>query len=296
MTKDKLMILAIFCISLASCGNGKSNNIKNNIQVLDKDTIINIPIGRDTVLIFDYDTNFKVETSIFYPQPETKPIGIILMLHGWNLPADEWCEKTSFCEKALKQGYVLIVPDYNKSNYSLAVYPETREEYRKYPTLTWMIDTQIPAIQKMTGLLKPGQNNLVAGISTGARGATLLAYYKPDLFKAAASLSGDFDITKMQTEFLYKAFFGNYENFAERWKKECFAFECKNYSVPTYIGHGESDNVSPVEQSKMMYDSIQLNNPELKITGNFPAGKGHNYDYWESETDNILDFFGNIEK
>lgn len=294
MIKKIFLILAISSVIFASCTNSNSsnsNNKENNQKTVVSDSSSYIPVGKDTVIIFDYDPDFKVKTVITYPKPEVKICGVILMLHGWNLPAAEWCQKTSFCTKALEQGYVLIIPDYNKSNYSLEVYPETRSEYRKYPTLTWMMDIQIPEIQKTIGLLKPGQNNLVAGISTGARGATLLAYYKPDIFKAAASLSGDFDIMKMQDEFLYKAFFGNYSEFADRWGKECFANHCNNYKVPTYIGHGEADKVSPVQQSKMMYDSIAKNNPNLLIRGNFPPGAEHNYNYWESETDAILDFF-----
>ncbi len=154
-----------------------------------------------------------------------------------------------------------------------------------------MLETHIPSLQETFGILLPNQNNNVAGISTGGRGATLMAYYKPDVFKNCASLSGDFDITMMQDEFLYKAFMGNYTNYTDRWKEECFAYDCENYLVPTYIGHGQVDNVSPVIQSTMMYDSIKAHHPELKLIGNFPEFSSHNYDYWESETDAVLDFF-----
>ncbi|HOZ31195.1 MAG TPA: hypothetical protein PLL66_09780 [Bacteroidales bacterium] len=40
-----------------------------------------------------------------------------------------------------------------------------------------------------------------------------------------------------------------------------------------------------------MYDSIHKYHPELKLVGNFPDYAGHNYDYWESVTDKVLDFF-----
>ena len=29
--------------------------------------------------------------------------GTFLVLHGWNLPADDWCTKTSLCSKVLKK-------------------------------------------------------------------------------------------------------------------------------------------------------------------------------------------------
>lgn len=290
--KIYILIITVFAILFAISCKNSTNGTTNNTLLTDSTEIKKIiPHRNDTIIAQKYDCCFIVSTIIDYPEKDIEIKGTILMLHGWNLPATEWCEKTSFCEKALAEGYVLIIPDYNKSNYALELYPQTRADYQKYPTITWMMDFQIPYFQETFGLLKPGQNNLVAGISTGARGATLLAYYHPEIFKGAASLSGDFDITAMQDEFLYYAFFGQYSDFPERWRNECFAYDCQNYKVPLYIGHGESDNVSPVIQSKAMYDSIKKYQPELKLIGNFPSAAGHNYDYWESETDNVLDFF-----
>ncbi|MDD3740518.1 MAG: alpha/beta hydrolase-fold protein [Bacteroidales bacterium] len=292
MDKAIILSLTIMIISLFACNNKEHKvNEKKSDTNKTQNLIVEIPQGSDTVLTYKYDCCFIVTTNIMYPDTETDLIGCILMLHGWNLPADEWCAKTTFCEKALKQGYVLIIPDYKKANYTLEIYPQTIADYQKYPTITWIMETQIPDIQNQLGLLKPGQNTMVAGISTGARGATLLAYYMPELFKGAASLSGDFDITSMQDEYLYYSFLGHYSDFPERWKKECFAYDCNNYVVPTYIGHGKADNVSPYIQSKAMYDSIHKYHPELKLVGNFPDYAGHNYDYWESETDKVLDFF-----
>lgn len=289
-----IFILATLFV-VTGCNSNGSTSTKSEKCDSTKSKIAVIDRSNDTIISHKYDCCFIVTTIVKYPEKDTKIKGTILMLHGWNLDANEWCEKTTFCENALKQGYVLIIPDYKKSNYALEIYPQTRADYQKYPTLTWILETQIPNIQETLSLLKPGQNNLVAGISTGARGATLLAYYRCELFNGAASLSGDFDITAMQDEFLYYAFFGQYKDFPDRWEKECFAYDCRNYVVPLYIGHGVADKVSPVNQSKAMYDSIKKYQPNLKLTANFPEVAGHNYDYWESETDNILNFFNDCE-
>lgn len=296
MNKIIFVIASVIMMGLFACNGNSQKTNSDGAQNQTEDSIAIIPMKADTIITYKYDCCFAVTTQIKYPNPETKIIGCILMLHGWNLPADEWCAKTSFCEKALKQGYVLVIPDYKKSNYTLEKYSQTIADYQKYPTLTWIMKTQIPDLQELMGLLKPGQNNLVAGISTGARGATLLAYYMPDIFKGAASLSGDFDITAMQDEYLYYSFLGQYSDFPDRWQKECFAYDCKNYTVPTYIGHGKADKVSPYTQSKAMYDSIKKYHPEIKLIGNFPEYYGHNYDFWESETDAILDFFKCCDK
>jgi len=287
-----IFIFILLIIVAVSCKNEtKKETVNKETTIEIVDTIPDIPRMNDTILFHKYDCCFVVTTEIKYP-PEDKEIkGTILLLHGWNLPADEWCQKTTFCDKALNKGYILIIPDYKKSNYCLEMYPQTIADYQKYPTITWMLYIQIPHLQETFGFLLPGQNNNVAGISTGGRGATLMAYYRPEIFKNAASLSGDFDITRMTDEYLYYSFIGHYSDFPDRWQKECFAYDCENYTVPTYIGHGQDDNVSPVLQSQMMYDSIRKYHPDLKIKGHFPALASHNYDYWESETDAVLDFF-----
>lgn len=297
MKEFKLIILltTILSIFVLSCNQStkqsNDNDITSKTDSIHADTIPKIIRGNDTIISSKYDCCFVITTMIKYPDSEQEIKGTILLLHGWNLPASEWCEKTTFCKKALAKGYVLIIPDYKKSNYTLEIYPQTNADYQKYPSIKWMINSQYPDLQKQFGLLLPGQNNLVAGISTGGRGATLLAYYMPEVFTGAASLSGDFDITSMQDEYLYYAFLGQYKDFPKRWEIECFAYDCKNYTVPTYIGHGKMDNVSPYTQSKAMYDSIIKYHPDLKLIGNFPEYDSHNYTYWESETDNVLNFF-----
>jgi S-formylglutathione hydrolase FrmB len=281
--KKIILLIILTLVIFSACNNHKEKKTIENEIITKKQETVKIPHKNDTILSYKYDCCFIANIK-----------GAILLLHGWNLPADEWCEKTSFCEKALNQNYVLIIPDYSKSNYTLEIYPQTIANYKKYPTITWIMETQIFMIQETMNLLLPGQNTFVAGISTGGRGATLLAYYMPNIFKAVASLSGDFDITTMTDEYIYYSFLGYYNDFPERWKKECFAYDCENFKVPIYIAHGDADRVSPVEQSKAMYDSIKLHQPNLKIKANFPTAAGHNYDFWEYETDNILEFFDEV--
>lgn len=288
-----LLLIFVILISI-SCGNNTSKDV--NVLPLENTadsvvvTIMKNPIiENDTSLMFVFFDSFECNVQVLLP--DNKFSGTILMLHGWNLPAMECCEKTEFCQIALDLGYALIIPNLEKCNYPLELYPETLSQYQKYPTLTWIMDTLILDVNNQTGLLMQGQRNFVVGISTGGRGATLLAFYMPELFNACASLSGDFDITAMQDEFLYQAWFGDYSEFSERWENECFAYRCNQYNVPIYIGHGKKDAVSPVMQSIAMYDSIIKYNPELPIIGNFPDSSAHNYKYWSSESRNVLDFF-----
>jgi pimeloyl-ACP methyl ester carboxylesterase len=267
-----------------------SNNMGDHINDVGKNPLSIEPfIRRDTSLNYMFRGEFNCKVEIVLPAGNIK--GNILLLHGWNLPPTAWCEQTDFCQMAIEAGYALIIPELDKCNYPLEIYPETLRQYKMYPTLPWIIDTLLVGIATETGLLVSGQINFVAGISTGGRGATLLAFYKPELFSACASLSGDFNITAMQNEYLYIAWFGPYKDFPKRWERECFAYRCEDYDVPTYIGHGKQDDISPYTQSKAMYDSIKINHPDLFLIGHFPDSVAHNYKYWASESRAILDFF-----
>ncbi|NTW33481.1 MAG: esterase family protein, partial [Bacteroidetes bacterium] len=139
---------------------------------------------KDTTVILD---NRKVYIKI----TSKKSRGTFLLLHGWNLPATDWCDKTSICEKLLNKGFNIVSPDMGKSVYQGKNYFETRIEWRNYPTRMWLSDTLIPFLQKKYSLFLNNEKNYLVGLSTGARGVALVLLDFPDLFKGAAALSGD---------------------------------------------------------------------------------------------------------
>ncbi len=296
--KFRKFSLVVYCFSIflfTSCGSSKEEEktLLQDTTMLTR-TLDSIPLAKDTILFFSFAEENDISCTILYP--EKKAEGSILLLHGWNLAADEICKKTSFCEKAKAANYVLIMPDFGKSNYCLEVYPQTIDAYTKYPSLQWMMDVFIPTLQKEFYLLKEEQLSFVYGISTGARGASLFAYHLPEIFDAAACLSGDFDINDFTDAYIYYSFLGKQEDFPERWEKQAFVNDCQNYTVPTYIGHGKKDSIIAVLQSEKMYDSIKKHQKTLEIQAHFPEEGKHDYEYWESETDNILNFFHKIKK
>lgn len=287
----KIVFIA-FCLIFFSCNN--KQNAENKIITLPKKNYEHtnlIKQNNDTAFTIDYDKNFTVKTKIYYPKNKAKIKASIIMLHGWNLPANQWCDSTDFCEIALERAYVLIIPDFDKTNYCLNSYPETRDDLKKYPTITWIINTYIKYIQDNFNLLKNNQNNFAAGISTGGRGASLLAYYCSNIFNAVASLSGDFDIIAMKNSKFFSYYLGKYELFKDRWEKETFADSCSKYKVPTYIAHGQNDKVAYVQQSISFIDSLKKYQPNLYVKYNIVKNAEHDYKFWKSETTNILNFF-----
>jgi predicted esterase len=285
-----ILILSIF----ESCG--QSNDSTSITQKVDtaqkKDTIVQHAIQKDTILKLNYN-QLPVPVTIKYA---AKSKGIILVLPGWNFPDTQWCEKTDLCIKGFKQGFDLIFVEMQKSVYLKSYLKQTRKDYSKYPTRTWLIDSAFLPLFK-NKLLDSTKPVFVMGLSTGGRGSVILALDNPKIFSGAASLSGDFNPLLQKNDALMINSLGTYIQFPELWQGDNnIAMRAAALKVPVYIGHGKADKISPVAQSVNFVDSLKKNNPKLKIKANFPESAGHNYAYWNSEVDSVLAFFSSLMK
>jgi S-formylglutathione hydrolase FrmB len=223
-----------------------------------------------------------------------KPVkGTILLLQGWNFPPNDWCQHSDICTQALERGYNLVMPDMGKSIYHSQTFKETRVDWLKYPTRKWLVDSLIPQLQIKAGLFV-GKENFVIGLSTGARGAVLVAMDRPDLFKGVAALSGDYDQTTMPNDNLCKGYYGNYKRFKKRWKTIDNPYSrIIDLKTPIYLGHGLKDKVVPYAQTILFYKELKKRKPTLKTMLSTPENE-HNYQFWANEVDSIFTFFGII--
>lgn len=231
----------------------------------------------------------QVEVEIRMPDTETS--GCLVLLPGWNFSRQDWCQNSTLCTQAQAQGLVLILPEMGKSLYTRQLYPETRADWRGFPTLAWVLDTLIPRSQKL-GLLKRDQRNFIAGISTGARGALRVLAETDTLFRAGVLLSGDYMPEDMPRDNLMRGYCGPLEQFPQRWKEtENPSAQLGRLQAPLYVGHGNMDRIVPVSQSVNLFAALQSTHPKLihQCRLHTPDA-GHNYTYWEGETDNILAF------
>jgi S-formylglutathione hydrolase FrmB len=245
------------------------------------------PIKTDTLFTFYYSKR-PVPVKIQYADSAKASI---LVLPGWNLKATEWCEKTKLCDKAKKQGFDLIFVEMQRSVYLKEYYPQTRQDYKSYPTRTWLMDSVVIPLVEVNEI-----NNsnpiFVMGLSTGGRGAAILALEYPAVFSGAASLSGDFNPILQKDDALMINSLGPYAKFKDLWEGDNnISLRSKEFQVPLYIGHGKIDKVSPLLQSTDFIKNLKANNPNLGVVPNFPENFGHDYLYWDSEVDSILSFF-----
>jgi S-formylglutathione hydrolase FrmB len=219
----------------------------------------------------------------------------ILVLPGWNLKATEWCEKTRLCDKAKKQGFDLIFVEMQRSVYLKEYYPQTRADYSAYPTRSWLMDTVILPLIKAQ-VIDNTNPVFVLGLSTGGRGAAILALEYPAVFSGAASLSGDFNPNLQKDDALMINSLGSYSKFPELWNGDNnISKRAQEFKVPLYIGHGKLDAVCPLIQSTDFVKTLKNVNPTLRIVTNFPDNHGHTYSYWDSEVAAVLRFFESIQ-
>ena len=284
-----LNVLMLFVCCGQNSDTYKKQNSEKDVKSHISTKQIEFSLLNDTVFRVPWKSSF-VEV-IFRHSVLAHPNGVIVLLPGWNFSSDEWCTKMDFCQKASAAGFDLIMPQMLKSIYAMEYYPETRFDLTSSPTRRWLNDTLIPFFQLKFGLLKEGKNNFICGISTGGRGAMLLAMDHPEIFTKGVALSGDFNPLSMQNDHLLKIYYGSYNKFRQRWKNSDNAYlRINELKIPFYILHGDADGVVNSNQATEFYrlaDSMKIKGVKIKVV----KGAGHNYKFWNDQCDEIISFF-----
>jgi S-formylglutathione hydrolase FrmB len=219
--------------------------------------------------------------------------GNILFLNGWNMKADELCLHSSLCNLANEKGCRIFIPNMKKSVYASAYFNETRADYKKEKTLIWLMDTLLPNIISEYGAFKNNDHNFLIGISTGARGAVLLAAKMPNVFNTLILLSGDYEQCIDTSDNLMINTYGRHYKNPERWKtidNPLNASSALNCNV--FIGHGQKDKVVKAEHSYLLEKKLRnsLLMKSKKIEAYFPDSAGHDWKFWGEGMEKGMDF------
>jgi len=240
-----------------------------------------------------YDTTAMVgSVPVGFRFPAGTPVGSILVLPGWNFSRYDVCQKSKFCVEGERQGYVMVFPEMLKSVYASKLYPETRTDWKKYPTLKWITDTLIPFCREAFHIFRDTDYNFLYGISTGARGVALVAENTGSLFLAGAALSGDYDQAKYPNDNLMKGYYGPYEKFPARWEGSDNPYlQSKKLKTILYLAHGKNDAVVPCSESVEFSKKIIRENPAAGHYLHVCDTCGHNYAFWNSQTTAVFNFY-----
>ena len=157
----------------------------------------------------------------------------------------------------------------------------------------WITDTLIPFCRNHFKIFRKGEQNFLFGISTGGRRVALVAENTGSLFVAGASLSGDYDQTDMQEDRLMTGYYGQYQQFKDRWEgADNPSFQSDRLKIPLYLAHGLKDNIVPSKQSINFFQKINKADPSRGHILDICDTCGHNYVFWNSETKKVFNFFG----
>lgn len=215
----------------------------------------------------------------------------LVVLPGWDFPRTSWVENTNLVDFADRYGYVLLLPEMDKTLYASAYHPETTLKWNSIPGGAFIKTVFIPAIQKRHQLLLPGQHNTLLGLSTGGRGVALIALENPGLFVAGASLSGDFSQENTPEDRLMTALYGSFSQFQSRWLgRDNPQARASEWTMPIYLSHGKADNIVPESQSRLFFEAIKQQQSSAVVEYHPVAGAGHDYPYWGSQLEAVFKF------
>jgi len=223
-------------------------------------------------------------------EPHRRAERVLVLLPGWNYSRRAWCDSSQICQVALAQGYRLILLEMGKSLYATAIFPETRADWQKFPTLRTLLDTVFPLLQAK-GYLWAGRSYLL-GLSTGGRGVVMILAHTGQLFRAGAALSGDYDPHLNSRDALLTGWYGPY---GPRWETTDNPLRLvQHIEVPLFLAHGCQDAIVPTAHSARLAQQLKKMKPELLSQYREDPVGGHDFFFWEKAGLWALDFFQSL--
>lgn len=140
--------------------------------------------------VLDMEQPFNVilpQISMSDPDRKNKRFPVLYLLHGLSDDHTAWTRKTSIERYVNEYGLAVVMPNVNRSFYA-----DMKHGLNYYTYIT----KEIPhIIQSNFPISDKREDNFIAGLSMGGYGAFMIALRNPEMFCAAASLSGALDLT-----------------------------------------------------------------------------------------------------
>jgi S-formylglutathione hydrolase FrmB len=233
-----------------------------------------------------------------YRQMPEKHFPLVVALHGWNQKPEEWRENTRIALFADSCGLIVAFPDMGKTVYEYQYYPESVIKWNAVPGARWIGEAILPYCIKNYRTLDDVRHRAIIGVSTGGRGAVVVAEHFPQ-FSFCASLSGTYDLSLLaEPEGEYKihaAVFGGRKDFPLRWTNEnCVYPDLIRHlaDVDIFVAHGADDKVVNPNQAQAFKDilaEMTINNQVIIV-----PGAGHSWQFWDTQLPLVFKQFETI--
>lgn len=222
----------------------------------------------------------------------------LIVLHGYRQQPGDWENGTPITDYADRYDFVLVCPAMSTTLYESKYYPETKNRWAPVPGGEYIVHVLIPFVREQFGLAADRGHTGIFGVSTGGRGALLLAAQYQKIFGAAAGLSGDYDSESLWNDRLLVSVYGPYSLNRERWEKEVniIGLSASLKNTPVFLGHGSNDPIVPPPQTRMLADRLKALHEakggyELVLEETKSRGAGHDWRYWGNLVPDVLGFF-----
>lgn len=236
---------------------------------------------------FSSDTlSIGVSMNVILPDPKPgqtdRKLPTIYLLHGLSDDHTAWTRYTAIERYARTKNVAIVMPAVNRSFYT--------DMASGYPYWTF-VSEELPAkARAFFPLSDKREDTFAAGLSMGGYGAFKLALRRPDLYAAAASLSGALDLVdgpeRWNRDFGY--IFGQVDRIPEQEDLFRLAEKVALSDGPKpklYQACGTEDYLYPHNQRFLAH----ARNVGLEVT--YEEGPGlHEWSFWDSYISRVLNW------
>jgi len=138
--------------------------------------------------IFPESLLFRTRLEVIIPQGpklEEPADKVLYLFHGLSDDCSAWCRNTLIEPLARERGYIVIMPEVQRSFYSDMKYGS---QYFTY------VSEELPRIcEQLFNIKHKRESTFVAGLSMGGYGAIKCGLSRPDFYSACAGFSGALD-------------------------------------------------------------------------------------------------------
>lgn len=254
---------------------------------------------RDVSVPIAYNGETSVaKIQVFFPKEyvQGKKYRTIIALHQYDNGSRDWETSSPIESLANKYRFVIVCPAMGKTLYENSYYPETTNKWNIIPGGKFIGEVLIPFLNDSFGLSLSRSSTGIMGITVGAHGAILVAESYPDLFGAAAGISGYYDPTIMQTSKMIESVYGSYRNNQLRWETEDNTLKNaeKLSGVAVFLYHGGKSDAFQEGQSRIMAIRLkQLQNKSTAYSITYSEQKSYQYGWtwWKTQVPAAMEFF-----
>ncbi len=252
--------------------------------------------GNTTISVILPDKTWGLSPAEFYNSG--KKYKVLWLLHGTFGDHSDWVRKSNIELYACEKDLVVVMPSALNSNY--ANWEHFSIGYNMYDFMT---EELMPLVYNWLPVSDKREDNFIAGLSMGARGACVYAFNHPERFAGVAALSQvprDIDWDQQKDPNMFKrtqgsidnrggteAYFASYEN---TWRvlNEAIA---NGITLPKlYFACGKSDTLYEG------YQHFKEHAKKIGLNATFEEFDGykHEWRFWDMAIQRAIDFFETI--